>query len=946
MNISTNLIQQITKQPLLTTQNNTQVQQNGNYNKDSQMPSNYILGESLVNSNLPISYSKIGEISVPGLKDKASIFKLANGQRVIILPKKGPTYIKTTYNVGSLNETEDIRGISHYIEHNLFNGSKGLGPKEYDKKVADLGGSTNASTGFSQTDYYLSLQLLNENSLEQAIILNAMQTQFPTFPVEQLQKEKEPVKSEIDLYKDDPTDVATGIMLKNLFNIQTNSSNFILGTKDNINSFTREKVFDYFNTWYTPDNAVTVITGDVDVDKTIKLVSKYYNKQPDLSKVSQRHYEPIKYNDKPIRTDIIQQNASSASLLMGFAIPDGATKEEQDKIIALMSLLTASDSKLSKALDKYGLNIDFYIESMQNKPDGAKAIIIYASPTEAQIEDVLRIIYSAINDIANNPPSNEDLEIYKRKSIIGINNLSEESEAINYTLTTMAMENDYNYFNDKIRNLQNMTPIDISETARKFLDLSKVSLCVSHEKTATIDSVNNNYSSANNNRIVSFGSAGNPKETIAEEKSKVKMYKLPNNIETMIIPSNPGISSTLSIYFDTNELNNITSPAFMVINELLNRGSCFKDNDTYNKLLNSQNIGLSFSVGVDGLSVSSVFEDENMNDIMQLIKEVLTYPNFSQSEFERAKQIVKDSILSEYTSPMDKLSPELFPGLKKYDSKEERLKQLDALTIQDIQNLYSTIFATSQVNATLTAPIETKPYLQNIFHNELSIGFPVFKPFSKENSPSYNIYSPNTESKVLKTIEEKSQAEIYQAYKYKKSKNVDDIAKIELLNIILGQGMSSRLFTDLRENEKLAYSVGSEISIEKDTEAMILAIGTTSDSPNPMEGSPENVTKALAGFKRNVDKLRTEPVSQKELDNAKIKYKTQILNYFETNTGKNGAFSTFKYSPYDTNHYEALLDAIDRVSIEDIKAAANYVFANPPITSIVASKKTFDALNL
>ena len=158
--------------------------------------------------------------------------------------------------------------------------------------------------------------------------------------------------------------------------------------------------------------------------------------------------------------------------------------------------------------------------------------------------------------------------------------------------------------------------------------------------------------------------------------------------------------------------------------------------------------------------------------------------------------------------------------------------------------------------------------------------------------------------------------------------------------------MSSRLFTDLRENEKLAYSVGSEISIEKDTEAMILAIGTTSDSPNPMEGSPENVTKALAGFKRNVDKLRTEPVSQKELDNAKIKYKTQILNYFETNTGKNGAFSTFKYSPYDTNHYEALLDAIDRVSIEDIKAAANYVFANPPITSIVASKKTFDALNL
>ena len=946
MNISTNLIQQITKQPVLTTKNNAKVQQNEDTNKDSQMPSSYALGKSLVNSNLPIAYSKIGEISIPGLKDKASIFKLANGQKIIILPKKGPTYIKTTYNVGALNETEDIRGISHYIEHNLFNGSKGLDPKEYDKKVADLGGSTNASTSFSKTDYYLSLQLLNEDSLEKAIQLNAMQTQFPTFPVAQLEKEKEPVKSEIDLYKDEPTDVATGIMLKNLFNIDTNSSNFILGTKDNINSFTREKVLDYFNTWYTPDNAVTVITGDVNVDETINLVSKYYNKQSDLSKTSQRHYEPIQYNDKPIRTDIIQPNASSASIIMGFAIPDGTTKEEQDKIIALMSLLTSSDSKLSKALDKYGLNVDFYIESMQNKHDGAKAIVISASPTEAQIEDVLRIIYSAINDITNNPPSSEDLEIYRRKSIIGINNLSEESEAINYTLTTMAMENDYNYFNDKIRNLQNMTPMDISETARKFLDLSKISLCVSHEKTATTDSVNNNYSSANNNKVVSFGAAGNPQKTITEEKSKIKMYKLPNNIETMTISSNPGISSVLSINFNTDELNNILSPAFMVINELLNRGSCFKDNDTYNELLNSKNIGLSFSVGVDGLSISSVFEDENINDTMQLIKEILTYPNFSQTEFERAKQIVKDSILSEYKSPMDKLSPELFPGLKKYDSKEERLKQLDALTIQDIQNLYSTIFATSQVNATLTAPIDSKPYLQDIFHNELATGFPVFKPFSKENSPSYNIYSPNTKPQILTNVEEKSQAEIYQAYKYKKSKNVDDIAKIELLNIILGQGMSSRLFTDLRENEKLAYSVGSEILTEKDTEAIILTIGTTSDSPNPKEGSPENVTKALDGFKRNVNKLKTEPVSQKELDNAKIKYKTQILNYFETNIGKNGAFSAFKYSPYDINHYEALLDAIDNVTVEDIKAAANHVFANPPITSIVASKKTFDALNL
>ena len=119
-----------------------------NYNSTI-LPSVYPTGLSQVNSNLPMAYTKIGEISVPGLKEKASIFKLANGQKVVIQPKDGPTYIKTTYNVGSLNETENIRGMSHYIEHNLFNGSKDLAPKEYDKRVSELGGSTNASTGFS-----------------------------------------------------------------------------------------------------------------------------------------------------------------------------------------------------------------------------------------------------------------------------------------------------------------------------------------------------------------------------------------------------------------------------------------------------------------------------------------------------------------------------------------------------------------------------------------------------------------------------------------------------------------------------------------------------------------------------------------------------------------------------------------------------------------------------
>ena len=82
------------------------------------------------------------------------------------------------------------------------------------------------------------------------------------------------------------------------------------------------------------------------------------------------------------------------------------------------------------------------------------------------------------------------------------------------------------------------------------------------------------------------------------------------------------------------------------------------------------------------------------------------------------------------------------------------------------------------------------------------------------------------------------------------------------------------------------------------------------------------------------------------MENAKTNFKTRILNLIETNVGKNGFFSISKSSPYGVGESKELLDAVDRVTTDDIKSASNYVFKNPPITSIVASENTLKTLNL
>lgn len=914
-------------------------------NNTQQLPSVYSAGTSQINSNLPVSYTKLGEIPIPGVKNNASVFRLANGQRVVILPKKGPTQIKTTFNVGSLNETENIRGISHFIEHNLFNGSKGLAPKEYDKRVSNMGGYTNASTGYNATDYYMTIQLLDDCFLEEGIKLNAEQTQFPTFPPEQITKEKEAVKSEIDVYKDKIEDVAESRMLKNLFGINTQSTNFILGTKQNINSFDQAKVLDYYNTWYTPDNAVTVITGDVDVNETINLVSKYFNKKNDYSKINQRHSEPITCTTKPIRNDFIHKGSPYSNISMGFALPEGTSEHEKTAVSFMLSMLESQNSKLTKALDKYGISPYFDTNPMQNKPNGAQAIMTSICLPEEQVEDVIKILYEEITKFANNQVDIQEFQEIQTSMLKNIDTIAEYSEDINATLTHMAINNNYNFINNKKQSISTMTPNDILLAARKFLDLNKVSLCVGHAENTTTETINQNYKTANNFSNVSFGKS-NPINDIQTEISKVREFKLWNNIETTIIPAPSSGKSTLKMTIQTDLMKDVSQSALDILSELLNRGSTQSGVENYNKTLTKNDIGLGFGASNDGIEVLAKFYDDKLSTTTNIFKEILANPNFTEAEFQRAKQNVKDSLLSASKSAQEAIYKELFSDIKSYNTTQEQLAEIDSITLADVQNLYSKIMANSQCEVTCTMPIEEKPYLQYVLNAELSRGLPTFQNAVVNREANTKLYKPNTQAKTIVQAEERAQAEIIQAYTYPKSYNIDDMVKIKLLNIILGSGMSSRLFKSLREEEKLCYSVHSNLSYQNDTGFIKLDIETTTDPETKGEGSPENAKKAINAFNKNVEMLKTQGVTQEELNQAKNRLKTMLLDSRESNYGINDQMHDYRNSAYGLKHLETYYSAIDKITVEDIKAAANFVFKNPPITSIVASQKTLDELNL
>jgi len=438
----------------------------------------------------------------------------------------------------------------------------------------------------------------------------------------------------------------------------------------------------------------------------------------------------------------------------------------------------------------------------------------------------------------------------------------------------------------------------------------------------------------NNYKNISFTGK---KEAI--NMSAVKEYNTQNNYRLITTDSKTDNVNILLKIFTDNEFDAKPSAKF-VLSELLNRGSVFQKQEEMDS--NLAQIGIEKNFGAKNQTVTCVIEcdTETIPQAFANLKEVMDNPRFTEEEFQKAKELIKDLIKTEEKSAFDKLESELFKGLPNGYSKEEILKDLDTLKLDDIKKLYSNILSNGKGIISISAPIDRKPEIKNTIFNGTSILSPV-KEFNV--SDIKQDFKKVEQTKVLSDTYNKNQAEIIEAFKFKINDNIKDHVTVKLLNIILGGNPSSRLFMDLREKEKLAYQVKSSYSKHNDIGLFTLQIGTTTDNKQTGEKHFENVQKSIEGFNRHIEKIKTEKVSQEELKSAKLYLKNLILNDNQSPAYKALSLANDVNTPYSIYRTNMLLDEIDKITADDIYNAANYIFNQKPTYSILATQDTINA---
>ncbi len=199
---------------------------------------------------------------------------LDNGIRVVTehIPYVNSVSIGVWIANGSRNESLEESGMSHFIEHMLFKGTYKRSSKEIAESIEDIGGQLNAFTGKESTCFYAKVL---DSHIDIAIDVLSDMLLNSKISNEDIEKEKGVVLEEISMYEDSPEDLAADLLIKASWP-KSSIGYPILGLNDTLKEFNREKILDYMNKHYSPDNTVISVAGNFNREKLFKLLSEKF----------------------------------------------------------------------------------------------------------------------------------------------------------------------------------------------------------------------------------------------------------------------------------------------------------------------------------------------------------------------------------------------------------------------------------------------------------------------------------------------------------------------------------------------------------------------------------------------------------------------------------------------------------------------------------------------
>lgn len=400
-------------------------------------------------------------------KLKASIINFDSGLRLVHKQMQGvrSVAIGVMIGVGSASENEKNNGISHFIEHMLFKGTQKRSAFDIVCEVDGLGAQINAYTSKQSTCYYtISVDDYAENCMDilSDILYNSK------FDAEEMEREKGVVLEEIAMSEDTPDDLC----MENLGSAFFNGCSLgytILGNGDNIRSFKADDLRKYIKDNYGSGNMVVSIVGNIEKQKAIDLVSKYFDKG-----IFNSNYQMEKIANEPKSNSVIVNKPLEQS---NIAIAFPSLEFGAKNYMSLLALNSAFGGGMSSRLfqevrEKSGLAYNVYSYPSAYFGNGVYSIYLGTNPKTSK--QALECIKNEILKLKANGLNEQELERVK-KQLKGTYALSQESSSSLMRVfgRNALFLNECFDFDQKINEIEQITMDSVNEIIEQIFDFDK-----------------------------------------------------------------------------------------------------------------------------------------------------------------------------------------------------------------------------------------------------------------------------------------------------------------------------------------------------------------------------------------------------------------------------------------------------------------------------------------